>query len=236
MSANLLEQRYVVAPLRPTPGGIYDKDAAFPAFAERVSALFPTAVEMALDFGFPEGEFVDELFGWAFFLGNSSERAKKKAHACGYRLNFTQQTFLLPTGPDDLPPDTAPMRRFIELLEARLHTADERPEAIDFLYVGHNDPFVMSASRGLPSFVVTVSLVDRDRRALRPEIEDMLSALSHDCRMLGGRVHLIKNVVADRSDLRAMHGDAGAEFRVLKKQFDPKGIFRNGFFERVFEA
>ncbi len=168
MSANLLEQRFVEdQELRPVPGGIYDKDAAFPSNAEKLIPTLPTLVELAVDIGFPEGEFVDELFGWAFFLGNSTKRAKEEFHAVGKRLNFTQQTFALPSGPEDRAPDTRPTRRFIELLAARLHAADVRPADIDFLYVPA-DTFLMSASRGLPGFVVTVSFTTADQTAVRP--------------------------------------------------------------------
>jgi hypothetical protein len=47
---------------------------------------------------------------------------------------------------------------------------------------------------------------------------------------------LVKNVVCDGSDLRAMHGDAAAEFKALKSRYDSKRLFQNAFFHRVFEA
>ncbi|HSY22439.1 MAG TPA: FAD-binding oxidoreductase [Polyangiaceae bacterium] len=237
LEANLLEQRYTLDPLRPTPGGIYARDGSINAFAERVDSFWPTAAELVLDFGWPQGEFVDDLFGWAFFFGNSTKRAKADAHALGYRLNCIQQSFVLPSGPENHPPDTRPAQRFIELVLARSHAADLRPGPIDFLYVGDDDDTsVMSASRGLPGFVITLAFADRDRTTLRPPIDELLRALSSDCRLLGGRVHLVKNVAADRGDLRAMHGDAAKRFRELKAKYDPGGVFRNDFFSRVFEA
>jgi decaprenylphospho-beta-D-ribofuranose 2-oxidase len=235
MSANLLEQRYTESQeLRRVPGGIYDKDSNIPAMAERVAAFWPTIAETAVDIGFPQGEYVDELFGWLFFLGNSTRRAKEKSHTAGHRLNFNQQSFALPSGPDDRV-DTRPMRRFIELVEARFHAADARPASVDFLHVPADD-FVMSASRDFPSFVVTISVADRNCRVLPPKTSDLLCELSRDCRALGGRVHLVKNVVCDGSDLRAMHGDAAAEFKALKSRYDSKRLFQNAFFHRVFEA
>jgi FAD/FMN-containing dehydrogenase len=239
--ANLLEQRYTAEPLRPTPGGVYARDGSVNAVAERIDSWWPTAAELVLDFGWPEGEFVDDLLGWAFFLGNSTTRAKAEAHALGYRLHFIQQSFVLPSvlpgERGDRSLDTRPARRFIELLLARAHAADLRPGPVDLLYVGSDeDVFLMSASRGLPGFVITVAFVDRDRVTLRPAIGEFLRTLSHDCLLLGGRVHLVKNVVADAADLRAMHGDAAKAFRELKAEHDPKGIFRNEFYAKVFEA
>lgn len=235
MAANLLEQRYVdPQPLRPFPSGIYDVKNPFPPAAEAMSISWPTFVELGLDM-FPEGEFVDELFGWAFFLGNSTVIAKASAESAGNRLNFTQQSFALPAGSPDAV-DTRPTRRFLELLEARLHAADLRPEDIDFLYVP-GDEFLMSASRGLTSFVVTISFAELNRQtSFSRGVVDLFRALSTDCRRLGGRVHLVKGVYADRDDLRAMYGDAAGEFRKLKQLYDPKNVLRNEFFEQVFGA
>ncbi len=236
MSANLLEQRFVEGlPLRRVPGGIYTTSATFPAAAEALIPSWPTIVELGLEMGFPEGEFVDELFGWAFFLGNSTALAKKSLRARGVRLNFVQQSFALPSDVGSARPDTAPTRRFIELAQARLHALDLRPADIDFLWIPADD-FLLSANRGLPGYVVTLSFADTDRSELTPEVDELLRALSHDCRTLGGRVHLVKNVVADDADLRAMHGDAARELRARKQRFDPKGVLRNEFFCRVFEA
>jgi FAD/FMN-containing dehydrogenase len=64
----------------------------------------------------------------------------------------------------------------------------------------------------------------------------MLCGLARDCRMLGGRVHLVKSVVADPEDLRAMYGEAAAKLKVLKQKYDPNGLLRNDFFDRVFDA
>ena len=64
----------------------------------------------------------------------------------------------------------------------------------------------------------------------------MLTSLARDCRMLGGRVHLVKTVLADRDDLRAMYGEAAAKLRALKSKYDPKGVLQNEFFDRVMGA
>lgn len=234
ISANFLEQGFADSqPLRRAPGGIYNKDSNFAAHAEQL-AVYSTLLEFALELGFPEGEFVDELFGWAFFLGNSLERAKADARRCNERFNVTQQSFALPCGDGPIC-DSRPTRRFIELLLGRLHRADLRPFDIDLLYIPA-DTYLLSASRGLPSFVLTIAFSGMNQVTRPAELIDLLSNASRDCRALGGRVHLVKNVIADVSDLRAMYGDAAVELQRLKDTYDPNGILRNDFFDRVFAA
>ena len=233
MSANLLEQRFVEKrPLRRAPGGIYDGSSSFAAGAAYAAATFPTVAEFALDMAFPDGAFIDDLMGWSFFIGNVANGAKRMAAEKNERFNFTQQSFALPAqvGARD---DTRPTQRFIELMRARLHRARLHPLNIDFLYTPA-DKFLLSASRGLPAFVVTIAFAGKNQRELSPAVADVLMELSRDCRVLGGRVHLVKNVIADADDLRAMHGDAARQLRELKKQYDPKNILRNQFFDKVF--
>jgi decaprenylphospho-beta-D-ribofuranose 2-oxidase len=236
MSANLLEQRFTdPQPLRRAPGGVYDKDSTLPGSAALLQSDIPTWVEVALQTGFPAGEFVDELFGWAFFLGNHTRHAKRIAAKNGDHANFFQQSFALPAGCDDAKTDTRYIRRFIEMLEARLHAIDKRPATIDFLYIPADD-FLMSASRNVPSFVVTVSFGDTNQSKVPDQMDDFFRTLSHDCLTLGGKVHLVKNVIAERGDLRAMHGDAARAFKLLKAKHDPHQLFKNDFFENVFDA
>lgn len=236
MSASLLEQRFVEdVPLKPTPNGIYDKESSAASFAEEVATAWPTAAEAAVAIGFAQGEYVDELFGWTFFLGYSLKHAKAHAHSRGRRLHYGQQSFALPASTDKQRVDTRPTRRFLELVEARFHAADLRPICVDLLYLP-GDPFLLSAGRNLPNFLVTVSFAEVNCQELPKALREILRALTHDCRTLGGRVHLTKNVVCDRADLRAMHGDAATEFRALKKELDEKNLLRNEFFERVLEA
>jgi decaprenylphospho-beta-D-ribofuranose 2-oxidase len=236
MTANLLEQRFVepTAKGKPTPGDIYKREPKITVTAAKWSAVAPTIVELASDIGFPSGEFVDDLFGWAFFFGNWATRAKLEAHESGDRLNFTQHTFAIPALVDGKP-DTRPARRFLERVESRLHRADVRPPSIDCLYVP-GDRFLMSASRDLEAYLINISLAAKDRDDYRPEVRSMLCGLARDCRMLGGRVHLVKSVVADAEDLRAMYGEAAAKLKALKQKYDPNNLLRNDFFDRVFDA
>lgn len=236
MAANLLEQRFVEPTTqgKPTPGDIYQREPEITVTAAEISTYWPTFVELASDIGFPSGEFVDELFGWAFFFGNWATRAKLKANREGRHLNFTQHTFALPATIDGKP-DTRPARRFLERLEARLHEADVRPPSIDLLYVPA-DRFLMSASRGLDAYLINISLSASGRSEYPPEIRHMICSLARDCRMLGGRIHLVKTVLADPDDLRAMYGEAASKLKLLKRKYDPNNVLRNEFFERVLGA
>jgi decaprenylphospho-beta-D-ribofuranose 2-oxidase len=236
VTANLLEQRFVEpgAEGRPTPGDIYQREPTITVTAAAWSAVAPTVVELASDIGFPSGEFVDDLFGWAFFFGNWATRAKLAAHDSGDRLNFSQHTFAIPALVDGKP-DTRPARRFLERLESRLHRADVRPPSIDLLYVP-GDRFLMSASRDLDAYLINISLAAKNRDDYAPEVKHMLCGLGRDCRMLGGRVHLVKSVVADADDLRAMYGEAAGKLKELKQKYDPNNLLRNDFFDRVFDA
>jgi decaprenylphospho-beta-D-ribofuranose 2-oxidase len=235
LSATLLQQRYLdPQALNPYPGGLYEAKNTFPGVAELANVNWPTVVDVGVDFN-PEGDYVDDLLGWGFFLGYSTAVAKNAAHATKDTINFTQQSFALPAG-TDAAVDTRETRRFIELVIARLHAADLQPPVLDFLYVP-SDEFTMSASRGLISFVATVSFTEHNRKGeFSSELVDTLHALSNDCRTLGGRVHLVKGVKADPGDLRAMYGDAAREFLALKKLCDPHDVLRNNFFERVLLA
>ncbi len=236
MTANLLEQRFVEAGTKgkPTPGDIYQREPKITVTAAGLAAVAPTLVELATDMGFPSGEFVDDLFGWAFFFGNWATRAKLKANEDGDRLNFSQHTFALPARVEGKP-DTRPARRFLERLEARLHAADIRPPALDLLYVPA-DRFLMSASRNLDAYLINISLAAKNRDDYTDNARHMLGSLARDCRALGGRVHLVKSVVADAEELRAMYGDAAEELKRLKRKYDPHGALHNRFFDKVFDA
>ena len=103
---------------------------------------------------------------------------------------------------------------------------------IDVLYLPADD-FLLSANHGMCGFAVTITWADRDGRAW-PQLSGMLRELAHTCRALGGRVHLGKNVEAYTEDLVEMYRPAFERFLRLKQRYDPKGLLRNEFFDRVF--
>jgi FAD/FMN-containing dehydrogenase len=96
-----------------------------------------------------------------------------------------------------------------------------------------SDDVLLSASRGLEGFAVTVAFETMKDSELPPRMA-ALRDLSRICLSVGGRVHVGKTVCADVDVLRAMYGDALEAFRMLKDVVDPKRVLRNEFLERVF--
>lgn len=104
----------------------------------------------------------------------------------------------------------------------------------DVLYCP-SDRALLSATHGLEGFVVSFAFSPRTRDRLA-RVRAALVQLSKDCRRLGGRVRLAKNVHADAGDLAAMYEATLPRFRELKRRLDPDGLIRNEFLERVFPS
>jgi FAD/FMN-containing dehydrogenase len=123
---------------------------------------------------------------------------------------------------------------FLAALHPRQCPEGLRPAFLDVMYLPA-DEFLLSASRRLDGFAITVTWADRDGR-LWERLSRWMRRLSSVCMRLGGRVHLVKNVEADTGDLRKMYGDAFDRFLALKRRYDPDGVLRNAFFDRIFGA
>jgi FAD/FMN-containing dehydrogenase len=95
------------------------------------------------------------------------------------------------------------------------------------------DAFLMSATRGMEGYAVTLTFTERDGESWEA-LRAGLRALATRCADLGGRVHLVKNVEVEPADMRRMYGEALARFLALKQRYDPRGMLRNEFFDRVF--
>jgi decaprenylphospho-beta-D-ribofuranose 2-oxidase len=66
------------------------------------------------------------------------------------------------------------------------------------------------------------------------KIKKCLEQLSRLCLEMGGRVHLTKNVMARPEDIRLMYGEVVGPFFAVKRKYDPQGILRNDFIEKLF--
>jgi FAD/FMN-containing dehydrogenase len=156
------------------------------------------------------------------------------ANEDGWRLNTVQQTFVLPSEP--FPPNdpwgASPTAEFLKAAYDDLRPRGLRPIVVDVLHLPKDD-HVLSSSRNMEGFAVTLAFADRDGEQWS-ELSGRLRSFSARCRELGGRVHLVKNVEADQGDLKAMYGSALDDFRALKRRYDPKGILKNAFFEKIF--
>ncbi len=189
----------------------------------------------------PSGVYVDDLADFTWFMENQITPAKAAALAAGWRLDTVEQTFVLPAlpGPDDVA-GVGPTARFLEQLRPILFGGSMlpaplqpmRPTLIDVLYLPADD-FILSSTRGLAGFAVTLAFNERNEDGW-DTLQARLEALSRTCHELGGRVHLVKDVVAEQPVLEAMYGGAFAEFLALKRQYDPHGVLENAFFDRIF--
>jgi hypothetical protein len=229
-----LVHRYVHdVPGRRIPGGLYTEDSAVAQFGEKLAGYSDTLTQIISSAGFPNGTYVDELCGFLFFLGNGTVPAIRSVRETGGRLNFVQQTYVVPT---PLRPtgdyDVDLTRQFLELTLARCREREVRPFSVELTHLGHDDGF-LSATRDLTGFAVTITFADHDEREW-PFIQQVLMALSHDLLALGGRVHLVKNVEIGPDDLRAMYAEGFREFKKVKDRLDPFGIFSSEFYRRYF--
>lgn len=164
---------------------------------------------------------VDELEPFVFFMQGNVE-AHHAARDCGWRMTSSQQTFVLPEREAE---------GFCEEVEAA--TSALHPTVLDLLYLpADRGGFLLSPTRGIDGFAVTLAYQTRDG-ARQPEVQKLLRSLASRCGALGGRVSLVKNVyVADRT-LRAMYSEGLEEFRALKAELDPKGLFSSRMLERL---
>jgi decaprenylphospho-beta-D-ribofuranose 2-oxidase len=200
-----------------------------------VDPVLTEAGERVFFFFSREGDHVNDIEDFSWFMENQFGPAKALANREGWRLNVIQQTFVLPSAcTSDDPAGLAAAATFLSELGTRLRGAQARPTMIDVLYLPADD-FLLSANRAMCGFAVTLAWADRDGRSWK-ELSARLRALSSRCRGLGGRVHLVKNVEVDPGDLAAMYRPALVRFLSLKKRYDPRGILRNDFFGRVFGA
>lgn len=234
----LFRSRYVVG-LELNPCPLYASNRGSLATFARVM-YDPDAAEIAEELTYAnnrQGCYVDDLHHFLFFMESQFSPTKESANRVGFRLNTVQQTFVLP-GPcaapgaaGDGPTGARSVQQFLE----RARAADMiRPVIFDVLYLPSDD-VLLSANRGMCGYAVTLTYADRDGRVWA-RLSTQLRELSRLVVKLGGRVHLVKNVEADARDLYSMYGAAFDRFLQLKGRYDPEGILRNDFFDRVFGA
>ncbi len=236
LAVDRLEHRYVLDErLPPIPGGLYTVNDWDARFAEKIAGYSDTLTELVSTVAFPNGYFVDDLCGFLFFLGNNATPAAREVWATGHRLNYVQQTFVIPARKraTDGELDVEPTRRFVEAIQARASERRLRPFSIDFLFLPPDSAF-LSATRDLEGFAVTITIADHDARQW-PLVREMFMALSRDTLELGGRVHLVKNVEADPWVLRRMYQAGLEELWKVKEELDPADILHNEFYDRYFQ-
>jgi hypothetical protein len=216
------------------PGGLYTEGCKFAELAEKVAGYADTITQLTSTLGFPNGRYVDDLCGFLFFLGNGATPAIKQMRLAGARLNYVQQTYVVPTGvlPGGIY-DVSLTRQFLELVLGRCRERGVRPFSVDLLHLPPDTGF-LSATLGMHGFAITVTFADHDERQWHL-FREVFMALSHDLVGLGGRVHLVKNVELDRADLEVMYAEGFRQWKPIKDKLDPRGILVSKFYDRYFK-
>ena len=167
--------------------------------------------------------YLDDLESYTFFM-EGNRRSKAIARRFGIQLPVIQQTFIIPK---------LHLLAFLHDLATLLRSKRLNPCLFDIVPIPADD-MLMSASRALDGFAVSVAFEDLDTRTIL-ELHRQLQAASALCAEQGGRVHLVKNVYATPEQLYGMYTDDMERFLRLKEQVDPEGFLHNSFFERVFQ-
>jgi FAD/FMN-containing dehydrogenase len=241
LTMTLVSSRYVATTEPVSPFPLYAPSKLLQDFGQLM--FLPSMTLLGQDIAwllFDEGDAIDELDPFCFFMEKQFTPAKEAWRGRGRRLGIAQQTYVIPLGgSESLASQVRPTKHFLETMAERLRSDDIHPLVVDVLFLRADD-FLLSANRGRSGFAVTLTLASLDAHQLdsdyRCTVAPRLSELSTICQQLGGRVHLVKNVCADPLVLRKMYGEAWAELRVLKDRLDPKDTLKNAFFERLFEG
>lgn len=182
-----------------------------------------------------EQSYTDDLRGFSFFMDGNA-RAKRVGKKLGFSMRNAQQTFVVPS---DVGADGEQARgdlvRWLEFAHRFLVERGLAPTLHDVLFLPADDLFLLSATAGLPGFAVSYAFETSNRRRLERikaafrELSDVLWS------EYGGRVYLVKNVFASPQTLEQMYGANLTDFRELKAQLDPDGMFVDDFYQRVLD-
>jgi decaprenylphospho-beta-D-ribofuranose 2-oxidase len=174
-----------------------------------------------------QGEFQNGLFDFLFFMdGNTvaKERFEQSQHAI---FPILQQTFVVP--PEKAVDFAQHCERTMKSLPYLL-----RPTESDMLFAAR-DRALMSANYEMDGFAITFAFEPPDGNPSPPgKVVRLFEQLSEDCRQVGGRIHLVKNVYAKKNTLRRMFSPQIEEFEAIKRDYDPWGILQNRFSGDLF--
>lgn len=173
--------------------------------------------------------YVDELEGYTFFM-DGNVRTHRTAHSLGVPFRTIQETYVLPSAGADV---LAPFLRLIRRLttEAKLEIA-----LVDALHLPEDEPFLLSSSRGLSGFAVTLTFEGAKDVSTVDRMREVFIELGRETQRVGGRVHLTKNVFAGADTMKAMYGQGLSGMAGLKKRYDPHGLLGSEFVSRIFPS
>lgn len=169
--------------------------------------------------------YIDGAYGYTFFQ-DGNVRAKRLGKNIGMRFRAIQQTFIIPLS-------KVLLHTFIDACVQGMKDTGTPPAMIDALYLPQDEGFLLSSTRGLSGYALSVAFESlNDEKITR--IKDCMERLSALCLQMGGRVHLTKNVLANPADIRAMYAPALQAFFAVKQKYDPQSLIGNRFIERLF--
>ncbi|MBS2023465.1 MAG: FAD-binding oxidoreductase [Deltaproteobacteria bacterium] len=190
-------------------------------FATRLSR---TLCQQAWTHLFPRGPFFDDLHGYTFCM-EPNERAKAATERWGLTIGTLQHSYVVP--------EAAALGFLVECRKL-MRKHDVYPSLLDGLRMPVDEALLGSARamEGVCFSFVFQSL----RRARMARVAECLRELNDACIASGGRLHLVKNVVASGEQLARMYGSALGEFAELKGRVDPRGVLGNAFGDRLFNG
>lgn len=176
--------------------------------------------------------FYDPLEDYTFFM-DGNDLAKQRWRAVDRPLRLLQQTFMIPAGTPESPVTTA-AASFIREARERARAHGLWPAMHDVLYIPQDTRgFLLSATRSMSAFSVTLAFEHLGDAAPMKKVERLFTWLSRRCQAYGGKVHLVKNVIADDAVLQAMYADVIPTLRALRARVDPHGALTNEIGRRL---
>jgi decaprenylphospho-beta-D-ribofuranose 2-oxidase len=185
--------------------------------------------------GFRHGEYIDDVEGFTFFMDGNA-RAKRAGKRLGFSMRNIQQTFVLPFDPtsDGWQAGHDALVEWLDAAESVLQRHGVRPTLLDVLFLPGDEPFLMSSTASGAGFAVSYAFETSRQSHLQGASDAFIELADLLWERFGGRVHLVKNVVASKETLAKMYGESAERFLALKRELDPAGILRNDFLERTF--
>lgn len=195
---------------------------------ETIAALHDRGFSMLqqLYFRLAREVFYDPLEDYTFFM-DGNDLAKQRWREVEKPLRLLQQTFMIPAGSRGTPEVTA-AASFIREARERARELGLWPAMHDVLYIPQDTRgFLLSATRSMNAFSVTLAFEHLGDAAPMEKVKSLFTWLSRRCHAYEGRVHLVKNVIADDAVLREMYADVIPTLRDLRARVDPRGALTN---------
>lgn len=201
---------------------------------ETIAALHDRGFSMLqqLYFRLAREVFYDPLEDYTFFM-DGNDLAKQRWREVEKPLRLLQQTFMIPAGPRETPAVTT-AASFIREAREHARTLGLWPAMHDVLYIPQDTRgFLLSATRTMNAFSVTLAFEHLGDAAPMEKVRQLFTWLSQRCWAYGGKVHLVKNVIADDAVLRAMYADVIPTLHALRTRVDPRGALTNEIGRRL---